>query len=193
MGDWDATDRDARRIVEGVWAVLRMGGRADDEELMVNTPVRVCAAWEELLEGVTQCPGEILSKRFDADSDELVVLRDVAFHSTCEHHLLPFSGMAHVAYLPGEGGQVVGLSKLARLVECFSRRLQLQERMTREIAEAMFEHLDARGAACFVEAQHLCMKCRGVRQGTAVMRTSSLLGVFREEAALRTELLGMMF
>jgi len=177
---------------DGVRAILTMAGRGDDVELMAQTPHRVARAWVELLSGVGQDPGVLLAKRFAAGSDEIVMLRDIAFHSTCEHHLLPFSGIAHVAYLPGKSGEVVGLSKLARLVECFSRRLQIQERMTREVAEALMDHLDARGAACFVQAQHLCMQCRGVRQSSAVMHTTSMLGQFRESDAARAELIGMV-
>lgn len=154
-----------------------------------NTPARFCKALIEMTCGGREDPREILSKQFEEKSDELVLLRGIGFSSLCEHHLLPFVGVAHVGYLPGSAGRVVGLSKLARLVECFACRLQLQERMTRQIAEALSEHLDAYGAAVVVEARHSCMACRGVRKATATMVTSSMLGAFREDRTLRAEFL----
>lgn len=167
-------------------AVRYFGGGAEAGN---NTPKRFLKALEEMTAGRLEDPKEILSKQFDEHSDELIVLRDVDFTSVCEHHLLPFVGTAHVAYLPGPGGKVVGLSKLARLVDCFARRLQLQERMTKQIATALVEHLNARGAAVVVKAHHSCMGCRGVKKPGAVMVTSCTLGAFREDAQLRNEFL----
>src|SRR5881398_368459 len=136
--------------------------------------------------GYTEDPAEILSRTFDESSDELVILRGISFYSTCEHHLLPFYGTATVGYLPGK---VVGISKLARLVECFARRLQIQERMTRQIAKAVETHLDARGVGVILRAHHLCMGCRGVRQETTEMVTSAMLGTLRNDAMARAEFL----
>lgn len=131
-------------------------------------------------------PAEILARTFDETSDEMVVLRNISFHSTCEHHMLPFYGEVSVGYLPGK---VVGISKLARLVDCFARRLQIQERLTRQIAESIEEHLDARGVGVIVRAHHLCMGCRGVRQQTTEMVTSSMLGTLRSDPMARAEFL----
>ena len=123
--------------------------------------------------GYADDPAEILARTFEESSDEMVVLRGISFHSTCEHHMLPFYGEASVGYLPGK---VVGISKLARLVDCFARRLQIQERLTRQIAESVEEHLEARGVGVIIRAHHLCMGCRGVRQQTTEMVTSAMLG-----------------
>lgn len=143
----------------------------------------------EMTLGYQEDPKEILSRTFDEKSDEVVILRGIEFTSLCRHHLLPFSGTADVGYLPGETGKVVGLSKLARLVDCFARRLQLQERMTRQIAESLMGHLNARGAAVVVRAKHSCMACRGVKKASATMVTSCCLGAFREDGRLRSEFL----
>ena len=136
--------------------------------------------------GYAEDPAEILARTFDESSDELVILRGISFYSTCEHHLLPFYGQAVVGYLPGK---VVGISKLARLVECFAKRLQVQERMTRQIAEAVEAHLEARGVGVVLRAHHLCMGCRGVRQEETEMVTSSMLGTLRTDATSRAEFL----
>jgi GTP cyclohydrolase I len=143
-------------------------------------------AFREMTAGYDEDPAEILAKTFDEASDELIVLREIEFHSTCEHHLLPFYGTASVGYLPGA---VVGISKLARLVHCFARRLQIQERLTRQIAEAIETHLGARGAGVVVRARHLCMGCRGVRLPASEMVTTAMLGVLRQDAAARGEFL----
>ena len=143
-------------------------------------------AWREMTAGYAEEPAEILARTCDESSDELVILREISFYSTCEHHLLPFYGQAVVGYLPGK---VVGISKLARLVECFAKRLQVQERMTRQIAEAVETHLDARGVGVVLRAHHLCMGCRGVRQEETEMVTSSMLGTLRSDAASRSEFL----
>lgn len=155
-------------------------------ETLANTPSRFTKALIEMTEGYHDAPKEILSKTFEEPCDEIVVLKDIPFTSLCEHHLLGFSGTVHIGYLPGS---VVGLSKLARLVDCFSHRLQIQERLTRQIAEALMEHLQARGAAVIVRGQHSCMSCRGVRKSGATMITSCMLGVFREDVPARQEFL----
>lgn len=166
--------------------ISTLGG---DVEASQNTPARFVKALFEMTSGRHEIPEEILSKQFDEKSDEMVVLAGIEFTSLCEHHLLPFVGTAAVGYLPGEEGKVVGLSKLARLVDCFSKRLQLQERMTRQIGEALMTHLKAKGAAVVVRAQHMCMACRGVKKPDAVMVTSSMLGCFRDEPETRAEFL----
>jgi len=175
-----------RAARDAVVDLLRFIGEDPARDGLADTPDRVIRAWREMTAGYDQDPAEILGRTFDEPSDELIVLSGVAFHSVCEHHLLPFQGTACVGYLPGK---VVGISKLARLVDCFARRLQIQERVTRQIAEAIMLHLDARGAAVIVRAHHLCMGCRGVRQPGADMITSSMAGSLRTDATTRSEFL----
>lgn len=181
------TDRAAE---EAVRTLLRFVGENAERQGLVDTPARVVRAWRELTSGYDEDPAEILSRTFDERSDEMIVLRGVSFYSTCEHHLLPFYGEAAVGYLPGK---VVGISKLARLVNCFARRLQIQERMTREIADAIDEHLAARGVGVVLRAHHLCMGCRGVRQPETEMVTSALRGSLRDDATSRSEFLSLAF
>jgi len=156
-----------------------------------ETPARWVKAFQEMTAGYNENPAEILAKRFEQPAaDELVILRDIEFTSLCEHHLLPFSGVVHVAYLPG--GFLVGLSKLARLVDCYARRLQVQERMTEQIATAMLANLQSRAVGVVVKAHHSCMGCRGVKKPGARMITSSLLGMLRTDSALRAEFLSLV-
>lgn len=166
-------------------------GEDPDREGVIDTPARVVKSWNEIFAGYKQDPAKILERRFDAAGyDEMVILRGITFYSTCEHHMLPFHGVAHVGYLPGKS--VVGLSKLARLVNCFSRRMQIQEKMTREIADTLERELGAAGVGVVIEATHLCMVARGVRQGSdARMVTSALLGRFREPE-MRAEFLNLI-
>ncbi|HEX7678483.1 MAG TPA: GTP cyclohydrolase I FolE [Thermoanaerobaculia bacterium] len=171
---------------DAVTTILRFIGEDPSRDGLVDTPTRVLKAWREMTSGYDDDPAEILSRTFDETSDEMVVLRGIGFHSTCEHHLLPFYGQVSVGYLPGK---VVGISKLARLVDCFGRRLQIQERLTRQIAESIEEHLQARGVGVIVRAHHLCMGCRGVRQQTTEMVTSSMLGTLRSDPMARAEFL----
>lgn len=175
---------DSGEAEDAVRTLLRFVGDDPERDGLLDTPARVARALRELTAGYDEDPAEILSRTFEETSDEMIVLRGISFHSTCEHHLLPFHGEATVAYLPGK---VVGLSKLARLVECFARRLQIQERLTREIADAVETHLEARGAAVLVRAHHLCMECRGVRQQNSEMITSAMRGVFRDDTQARGE------
>lgn len=176
----------AAEAEEAVTALLRFIGEDPERDGLRDTPARVVKAWREMTAGYGEDPGEILSRTFAETSDEMVILRGISFYSTCEHHLLPFYGEAVVGYLPGK---VVGISKLARLVECFAKRLQVQERMTRQIAEAVEKHLEARGVGVVLRAHHLCMGCRGVRQEETEMVTSSMLGTLRTDAASRAEFL----
>ena len=171
---------------KAVVTLLRFVGEDPGRDGLVDTPARVIKAWREMTAGYDEDPAEILSRTFDESSDELIILRGVSFYSTCEHHLLPFYGDASVGYLPGK---VVGISKLARLVNCFAQRLQIQERMTSQIAGAIEEHLGARGVGVILRAHHLCMGCRGVRQQDTDMVTSAMLGTLRSDATSRSEFL----
>jgi GTP cyclohydrolase I len=157
-----------------------------------DTPKRVAKAWGEMLAGQEMTAEEILSTTFEADHDEVVLCRRISFWSTCEHHLLPFHGVAAVAYIPGSSGRVVGLSKLARLVEMHARRLQLQERMTRGIATDLERCLSPVGVGVVIRAQHLCMAARGAKQHDSEMVTSVMLGAFRDDASARAELLSLI-
>ncbi|MGA7616507.1 MAG: GTP cyclohydrolase I FolE [Thermoanaerobaculia bacterium] len=167
-----------------VATLLTLIGEDPGREGLIDTPRRVIKAWREMTSGYGEDPGEILARTFEETSDELVLLRGISFHSICEHHLLPFHGTATVGYLPG---RVVGISKLARLVDCFARRLQIQERMTRQIATAIEEHLAPRGVGVRIEARHSCMGCRGVKLPDTELVTTAMLGTLREDAAARAE------
>ena len=171
--------------------ILVQLGEDPNREGLVKTPQRVAKAWREMTEGYRQDPLEIIqSAVFNVDNEEIVLVRDIDFASLCEHHMLPFLGKAHVAYLPR--GRVVGLSKLARVVEVFARRLQVQERMTTQIAQALQEALEPAGVAVVIEASHMCMVMRGVRKPNAVTMTSAMFGVFRENPATRAELMKLI-
>lgn len=177
---------DSTAASAAVETLLRFIGEDPSRDGLAGTPERVVRAWREMTAGYAEDPSEILSRTFDETSDEMVILSGIAFYSTCEHHLLPFYGTASVGYLPGK---VVGISKLARLVNCFARRLQIQERMTKQIAAAIAEFLDARGVGVVIQAHHLCMGCRGTRQPATQMITSSMLGTLRQDAVSRSEFL----
>ncbi len=162
-------------------------GRDPDEEGLLETPRRVAAAFAEML---THEPVELTTFDNDAGYDELVVVREIPFHSLCEHHLLPFHGVAHVAYLPGE--RIIGLSKLARVVELHARELQLQERLTMQVAECLQEHLQPKGVGVVIEAEHLCMSLRGVQKAGTRTTTSALLGLLRDDARTRSEFFSLV-
>lgn len=168
-----ATDELAHAAVR---AMLQYVGEDTEREGLVDTPKRVAKAWREMTEGYRQSPADILSRVFTEQTSEMILVTGIEFVSLCEHHCLPFTGRAHVAYIPKDG-RIVGLSKLARLVHCFARRLQVQERLTRQIVEAIQTHLDPLGSACIIEASHSCMAMRGIRT-PASMVTSALEGVF---------------
>ena len=182
----DVTESDARRAIATLLSYI---GEDPNREGLQDTPARVIRAWDEMTAGYTQHPADILQRDFDGGSyDEMIALPWIEFHSTCEHHLLPFSGYAHIAYLPAKSKpRVVGLSKMARLVECYGRRLQIQEKMTMQIADAMQEHLKPAGVAVVLQARHGCMSCRGVQKHKSVMMTSQMRGAFRKSAATRSE------
>ena len=181
---------DIPRIEKAVREILIAIGENPDREGLLKTPNRVARAYGELMAGLQEDPSRHLKTVFNERYDEVVLLRNIEFHSLCEHHLLPFTGKAHVAYLPD--GKVVGLSKLARLVEGFARRLQVQERLTTQIADALMEELAPIGAACVIEASHTCMTMRGVKKHGSVMVTSALRGIFKENPSSRAEILSLM-
>lgn len=165
---------------------LQFIGEDPSREGLRDTPKRVAKSWEELYSGYELDPIEILNTAFtEGACEELVICRDIEFYSTCEHHMLPFFGKAHVGYLPN--GKIVGLSKLARCVDAYARRLQVQERLTSQVADAVMKALGARGCAVVLEGQHFCMMARGVRKQTAFMTTSAIRGEFETDAGLRAE------
>jgi GTP cyclohydrolase I len=181
---------DIPRIEKAVREILFAVGENPDREGLLRTPNRVARAYGELMAGLQEDPKRHLKTVFNERYDEVVLLRNIEFYSLCEHHLLPFTGKAHVAYLPD--GKVVGLSKLARLVEGFARRPQVQERLTTQIADALMEELQPIGAACVIEATHTCMTIRGAKKPGAVMVTSALRGIFKENPSSRAEILSLM-
>jgi GTP cyclohydrolase I len=180
---------DHERVKALVRELLEAIGEDPSREGLLETPRRVADMYVELFEGVEVEPGEHLRVTFEAGHDEMVMVRDIPFTSLCEHHLVPFVGLAHVAYLPGPEGRITGLSKLARLVEGYARRLQVQERMTTEIVEAMERELRPRGSIVVIEAEHFCMAMRGVKKAGATTVTSAVRGAFRSDAASRAEAL----
>lgn len=168
----------------------RCCARKPDRDGLRETPARVLRAFREMTAGYSEDPAKILATTFEAAHDELIVLNGIRFVSLCEHHLLPFHGTASVGYIPK--GRVVGISKLARLVQCFARRLQIQERLTEQVARALQEHAHAVGVGVVINAHHACMGCRGVRQPDADMVTSVMLGILRECATARSEFMSIV-
>jgi GTP cyclohydrolase IA len=178
---------DIDRVERAVTELLSALGEDPDRDGLVKTPSRVARMYEEVVAGLFENPADHLEVTFAADHDEMVMVRDIPFASLCEHHLVPFIGRAHVAYIPGEDGRITGLSKLARLVDGYAKRLQVQERMTTEIADAIEEALDPRGVLVVVEAEHLCMSMRGVKKPGTSTVTSAVRGLFRNDSATRSE------
>ena len=182
-----APEVDQARISAAVREILEAIGEDPDRDGLLATPDRVARMYAEICAGLHQEPQEHLSVEFEADHQELVLVRDIPLYSLCEHHLIPFLGVAHVGYIPNESGRVTGLSKLARLVDGFAKRPQVQERLTWQVANAITETLDPRGVIVVIEAEHLCMSMRGVRKPGARTVTSSVTGIFRENHATRME------
>lgn len=178
---------DHARIEAAVREILAAVGEDPGRDGLVATPARVARMYAEIFAGVLESPGDHLEVTFAADHDEMIMVRDIACHSSCEHHLLPFHGSAHVAYIPGEDGRITGLSKLARLVDGFARRPQVQERLTTQIAEELEATLQPRGVLVVIEAEHLCMSMRGVRKPGSTTVTSAVRGLFRSNPATRAE------
>jgi GTP cyclohydrolase IA len=196
-GRWAMTDDaapkiDLPRIEHAVREILIAIGEDPDREGLEGTPGRVARACAEQFAGLRQRPEDVLTKVFDADHDEMVLVRDLELYATCEHHLLPFIGVAHIGYIPNEKGQITGLSKLARLVDVYARRPQVQERMTSQIADALESSLEPRGVIVVIEAEHLCMSMRGVRKPGARTVTSAVRGVFRDSARTRAEAMSLV-
>jgi GTP cyclohydrolase I len=179
---------DRSSVEDAVRQILRAVGENPDREGLQNTPERIARAYEELLSGYRQDPVELINNAlFDVDYQDMVLVRDIEFFSLCEHHMLPFMGRAHVAYIPQ--GKVIGLSKIPRIVDLFSRRLQVQERMTRQISDFLCSSLNPIGAGVVVEALHMCATMRGVKKHDARMTTSTMVGSFRTNLATRQEFL----
>jgi len=182
---------DAAKVERAVRLILEAIGEDPDRDGLRETPGRVARAYAELFWGVGRAPSEEIDKFFESETDEMVVVRDIPFHSMCEHHLLPFVGRAHVAYIPGEG-RITGLSKLARAVEIAAHRPQVQERLTAQVADAMMAAIRPQGVLVCVEAEHLCMTMRGVRKPGTLAVTSAVRGVFLEDPATRAEAFALL-
>lgn len=182
-----APEIDQERIAAAVREILFAIGEDPDRDGLLDTPNRVARMYAEVCAGLHQEPSEHLATMFEADHDEMVMVRDIPMYSLCEHHLIPFIGKAHVAYIPNRSGNVIGLSKVARLVDGYAKRPQVQERLTRQVADALEEHLQPRGVLVVMEAEHLCMSMRGVRKAGSSTVTSSVTGIFRANVATRAE------
>ena len=178
-------------LVKGILEHIEPDQKKGLREGLKNTPKRVVESWDEIYSGYDKNPKEILNATFNGEGyDGIVLLKDIEFYSTCEHHLLAFTGKAHVAYIPTD--KIVGISKLARLVEVYAKRLQNQERITTQVADALIDHLKPLGAAVIIEASHSCMGCRGVKKNHAIMTTSAMRGVFFDKAEARAELMQLI-
>ena len=188
----DPSRIDTARAAAAVRELLLAVGEDPDRPGLRDTPARVARAYAETFAGLWQDPAEILATTFDEDHDELVLVKDIPMYSTCEHHLVPFHGAAHVGYIPGEDGKVTGLSKIARLVDVYARRPQVQERMTRQIADALADVLKPRGVIVVIEAEHLCMGMRGIRKPGSTTVTSAVRGMFRDNPATRAEAMSLV-
>ena len=173
---------DLPRAAAAVRELLIAVGEDPDREGLADTPARVARAYAETFAGLRQDPADVLNAVFDIGHEEMILVRDIELYSTCEHHLVPFYGSAHIGYIPGKGGKVTGLSKLARLVEVYARRPQVQERLTTQIVDSLVEHLNPAGAIVVVECEHMCMSMRGVQKPGAKTVTSAVRGQLRETA-----------
>jgi len=178
---------DKKLIEEGVRLILEGIGEDISREGLKRTPQRVADMYEELFNGIGKDPAAELEPLFDENHDEMIIVKDIPFYSVCEHHLVPFVGKAHIAYVPNKSGKIVGLSKLSRVLDVVSRRLQVQERLTTIVADTIMKKLQPRGTMVIIEAEHLCLAMRGVQKGGATMVTSSVLGTFRTTKETRDE------
>ena len=183
---------DHAKVAHGVRLILEGIGEDLERDGLRGTPERVARMYEEITSGLHEDPTQVLQAVFEEGHDEMVMIRDIPLASICEHHLIPFVGKAHVAYIPNERGRITGLSKLARLVEGLARRPQVQERLTAQIADAMVGRLEPRGALVVIEAEHLCMSMRGVRKPGAVTVTSAVRGSFRDSMSTRLEAMNLL-
>ena len=182
---------DQERVERAVREILLAIGEDPDRDGLSQTPARVARSYVEIFAGMRQNPEDVLTTTFEIGHEELILVRDIEVYSTCEHHLVPFHGVAHVGYIPGRDGRVTGLSKLARLVDVYARRPQVQERMTSQIADAMVEHLKPLGVLVVIECEHLCMSMRGVRRPGSRTVTSAVRGQMRDPAT-RAEAMGLV-
>jgi GTP cyclohydrolase IA len=182
---------DQERVERAIREILLAIGEDPDRDGLSQTPARVARSYVEIFAGMRQNPQDVLTTTFEIGHEELILVRDIEVYSTCEHHLVPFHGVAHVGYIPGRDGRVTGLSKLARLVDVYARRPQVQERMTSQIADAMVEHLKPLGVLVVVECEHLCMSMRGVRRPGSRTVTSAVRGQMRNPAT-RAEAMGLV-
>jgi GTP cyclohydrolase I len=184
---------DPEKVKAHLVEILKYLGEDTEREGLKDTPNRIVKSWERIFGGYLQDPEDMLTT-FEEDDvvphNQIILLKDIEFYSTCEHHFLPFVGKAHVAYVPND--RVVGISKLARIIEVYSRRLQIQERIGNQVTKSLMDHLGAKGAACIIESKHFCMTCRGVEKQNSVMVTSSLRGVFLEKTETRLELMSLI-
>jgi len=183
---------DKAKIEQGVRLILEGVGEDPAREGLLDTPRRVAAMYEEIFAGLDQDAAEHFCVTFNEGHQEMVLIRDIPLYSVCEHHLLPFLGRAHVAYIPGKSGRICGLSKLARVVDVFAKRPQVQERLTSQIADTIVEHLQPQGVIVVIEAEHLCMSMRGVQKPGAVTTTSAVRGIFERNIATRAEAMSLI-
>lgn len=183
---------DTAKIEQGVRLILEGVGEDPAREGLLDTPRRVAAMYEEIFAGLDQDAAEHFCVTFNEAHQEMVLIRDIPLYSVCEHHLLPFLGRAHVAYIPGKSGRICGLSKLARVVDVFAKRPQVQERLTSQIADTIVEHLQPQGVIVVIEAEHLCMSMRGVQKPGAVTTTSAVRGIFERNIATRAEAMSLI-
>lgn len=181
---------DKEKARQGVRLILEAIGENPDREGLLETPDRIARMYEEIYSGIGSTAEEHLSKTFTADSNDLVIEKDIMFYSTCEHHLVPFFGKVHIAYIPD--GRVTGLSKLARTVEVYAKRPQLQERLTKDIADAIMEYLKPQGVFVYIEAEHMCMTMRGIRKPGTRTITTTARGIFKENKELKQEVLTLI-
>lgn len=191
LATWRPGEFDVDRAAAAIRELLAAVGEDPEREGLQDTPKRVARAYAEMLGGMHIRPEQVLSTTFDIGHNEMVLVRDLELWSMCEHHLLPFTGVVHVGYIPGEAGRITGLSKLARLVDAYARRLQVQERLTSQVADSLVELLEPRGVLVVVEAEHLCMTMRGVRKAGAKTVTSAVRGQLRD-AATRAEAMSLI-
>lgn len=188
----DAFVVDKPRIEQAVREILVAIGEDPDRDGLLRTPKRIADMYEEIFSGLHSDPSHHLTVTFEAEHDEMVMVRDIPFTSLCEHHFVPFTGRAHLAYIPGDDGRITGLSKLARLVEGFARRPQVQERLTSQVADSLQEVLKPRGVFVVMEAEHLCMSMRGVKKPGSLTVTSAVRGLFKSNPATRAEAMSLI-
>ena len=183
---------DLARIERAVREILEAIGEDADRDGLRNTPTRIARMYEEVFSGLYDDPSRHLTVTFEAEHDEMVMVRDIPLHSMCEHHLIPFAGRAHVAYIPGEDGRITGLSKIARLVDGYAHRPQVQERLTTQIADALMDVLNPSGVLVMIEAEHFCMSMRGVKKPGSLTITSAVRGLFKTNPSTRAEAMSLI-